>query len=148
MAPRINRTAGYRNYLIGLILAIMPTVTHGGQFQPTEFQVSSRGLVIQGDPYGRSLPMVELQREGASVVDLEQEPRMRPWLKLNGIGIPGYRSGWHRLKGRETVLVFLSRSRRVVYIPTTRGVRYSARSGAPGRISCGAKIARNKITCV
>ena len=46
---------------------------------------------------------------------------MRPWLKLNGIGLPGYHSGWHRLRCRRTALVFLSRSSRAVYVPTKRG---------------------------
>ena len=99
----------------------MAGLTQGGLFRPTEFEVSASGLVIKGDPYGRALAMADLQLEGARIVDLEQEPEMRPWLKLNGIGLPGYHSGWHRLRGRETALVFLSRSSRAVYLPTTRG---------------------------
>jgi hypothetical protein len=121
MATEISRVGRVRTGAVGLILLIMAGVTQGGLFRPTEFEVSAGGLVIKGDPYGRTIPMANLQLQGARVVDLEQEPRIQPWLKLNGIGLPAYHSGWYRLRDRETALVFLSRSSRAVYLPTTRG---------------------------
>jgi hypothetical protein len=95
--------------------------TEGGLFRPTEFEVSGAGLAIKGDPYGRTIPLSELQLARARVIDLHQEPEFRPWLKVNGIGLPSYRSGWHRLKDRGKALVFVSRANRAVYLPTTRG---------------------------
>lgn len=95
--------------------------TRGGLFRPTEFRTSAAGLAITGDPYGRSIPRTELRLDLARVIDLDREPAFRPWIKLNGIGLPHHRSGWHRLHNHEKALVFLSGSRRAVLLPTTRG---------------------------
>ena len=97
--------------------------TQGGLFRPTEFEVSAAGLTIKGDPYRRPIPRADLLLDRARVIDLDQEPAYRPWLKLNGIGLPAYRSGWHRLRDHEQALVFLSRSNRAVYLPTAEAIR-------------------------
>ncbi|MGP0064294.1 MAG: PH domain-containing protein [Isosphaeraceae bacterium] len=121
MAKPVSKIGHVRQGLVGLTLLIMAGVTQGGLFRPTEFEVSATGVVIKSDPYGRSIPMSKLQVRESRVVDLDQEPQMRPGLKINGIGLPNYHSGWHRLRCRETALVFLARSSRAVYIPTSAG---------------------------
>jgi len=38
-----------------------------------------------------------------------------------GTGLPGYASGWFRLRNGDKALVYLSDRSRVVYVPTTLG---------------------------
>jgi hypothetical protein len=38
-----------------------------------------------------------------------------------GTAFPSYRAGWFRLRNGEKALLYLTDSRRAVYVPTTRG---------------------------
>jgi hypothetical protein len=38
-----------------------------------------------------------------------------------GTGLPGYRSGWFRLRNGEKALLYLTDTSRAVYVPTTAG---------------------------
>ena len=107
--------------LLALITSGWPAEGRGGHLGAVQFEVSAQGVRITGDLYGRFLPTGTLQVGLARVVDLDQEPGYRPWIKTNGIGLPWYRSGWHRLKDREQALVFLTRANVAVYVPTTQG---------------------------
>lgn len=86
-----------------------------------QLEVSSQGLCIKGIVFRKMIPMSDLQVSLARIVDLDQEPSLRPWMKLYGIGLPGFRSGWFLLKERERALLVLSRSNLAVYVPTSRG---------------------------
>jgi hypothetical protein len=87
----------------------------------TRLEVSTRGLEIDGGIFRKTIPMAELQVPMARVVDLTQEPGLRPALKIYGVGLPTYRSGWFRLKDGEKAAVALSRPDLAVYVPTTKG---------------------------
>lgn len=87
----------------------------------TRFTVSAEGLHIRGDLYGRTIPLSELRTDEARALDLQQEPQLRPKWRTNGVGLPGYLSGWFRLHNREKALLFVTDRRNVVYVPTTRG---------------------------
>jgi hypothetical protein len=107
--------------LVGLTTVAVPGVVRAWNLIHTRFEVSAQGLAIKGDLYGRVIPWSTLQVASARLVDLDQEPQYRPWLKMNGAGLPGYHSGWFRLKSREKALVFLTRSNLAVYVPTNQG---------------------------
>ena len=107
--------------LVGLATVAIADATRAGSLIRTRFEVSAQGLAIKGDLYGRVIPWSALQVPSARVVDLDQEPQYRLWLKMNGAGLPGYHSGWFLLKDREKALVFLTRTNLAVYVPTTQG---------------------------
>lgn len=85
------------------------------------FEVSPEGLRIRGEIYGRLIPAAELDLENARAVDLTADPDRRLGRRTNGIGLPGYASGWFRLKNGEKSLVFVTDKTRVAYIPTRQG---------------------------
>lgn len=87
----------------------------------TRFTVSADGLRIQGDLYGRIIPLSELRTGETRALDLQREPQLRPRWRTNGVGLPGYLSGWFRLENREKALLFVTDRKKVVYIPTTQG---------------------------
>ncbi len=107
-----------------LVCTIMHAIPASSRAQPLfhpRFEVFPEGLRIKGDLYGRTIPFSALQLPLARIVDLDQERELRPWLKVNGVGLPSYRSGWFRLKDRERALLFLTDRHRAVYIPTNLG---------------------------
>jgi Bacterial PH domain len=85
------------------------------------FDVSTEGVRIKGDMFGRLIPRTSVQVEDAQIMNLKTEPEHRPTLRTFGVGLPGYGSGWFRLKGGGKGLLFLSDPTRAVYLPTTDG---------------------------
>jgi hypothetical protein len=72
------------------------------------FNVSSAGLTINGDFYGRTIPASALRGGSARRVDIAGDSELRPVRRTMGTGLPGYRSGWFRLQNGEKAL-FMSR---------------------------------------
>ena len=86
--------------------------------------VSSRGLGIHGAIFYKAIPMSDLRVAEARIVDLDQEPGLRPMVKIvYAFDLPWvYHSGWFLLwDHQKAVVVFHARSNLAVYIPTTRG---------------------------
>jgi crotonobetainyl-CoA:carnitine CoA-transferase CaiB-like acyl-CoA transferase len=42
-------------------------------------------------------------------------------MRTNGVGLPGYRAGWFRLRNGEKALAFVTDVHRVTYLRTTDG---------------------------
>ena len=87
----------------------------------TVVTVSESGLQIQGNLYGRHIPFCSIELDQAEVVDLSQTTPYQPRLRTNGIGLPGYQSGWFSLTNRQKALVFLTDRRQILYLPTSEG---------------------------
>ena len=85
------------------------------------FEVSTEGLAIRGDLYGRRIPAQSLLTHQARAVDLSAERDYALAWRTNGAGFPGYSSGWFRLANGDQTLVFVTDRRRVVYLPTREG---------------------------
>ena len=85
------------------------------------FELSEDGLSIRGDLYGRFISRQDLVPEQAKAIDLTSEkPYALSW-RTNGVGLPGYKAGWFKLKNGEKALAFVTDARRIVYIPTRLG---------------------------
>jgi hypothetical protein len=82
------------------------------------FEVSDRGLDIRGDWWGRSIPRELMRVSEARVVNLREERDLQPVSRRFGTGLPGYASGWFRLRNGERALVYLTNQSRVVVVPT------------------------------
>jgi hypothetical protein len=78
-------------------------------------------LNLVGDFWARSIPIGSLRTEDAAVVDLTQPSDYTPTRRTFGTGLPGYASGWFRMRNGEKALVYLTRRESVVYLPTTLG---------------------------
>ena len=85
------------------------------------FDVSAQGLRLRGDLYGRFVPANELHGDLARRVDMAATPELQPVRRTMGTALPGYRSGWFRLRGGEKALLYLTDNSRAVYVPTTNG---------------------------
>lgn len=85
------------------------------------FEVSSEGLQIRGDMYGRRIPLSALDVAKAKPVDLTRDREYQFVARTNGAGLPGYSSGWFRLRKGEKCLAFVTDQQHVLYVPTRAG---------------------------
>jgi len=84
-------------------------------------ELEASGLRLVGDFWGRRIAYGSLDTTNARTIDLSQTPAYAPRRRTLGTGLPGYASGWFRLRSGEKALVYLTRRDRVVYLPTTLG---------------------------
>ena len=85
------------------------------------FELSAEGLRLEGDFYGRLIPVAQLRADEARRVDLADEPGLVPRRRTLGTGMPNYQAGWFQLRNGEKALLYLTDRRRAVYVPTTDG---------------------------
>ena len=85
------------------------------------FEVSSDGITIRGDMFGRFVPKDKMVLKSARAVDLSQEKALAPKWRSGGTGYPGYKAGWYRLADESKALVFITDPSHVVYVPTVDG---------------------------
>lgn len=87
----------------------------------SRFELSDAGLRLRGDLYGRTVPAAALRGGATRIVDLANTPELQPRWRTMGTAIPSYRAGWFRLRNGEKALLYVTDSRRAVYVPTTQG---------------------------
>ena len=90
-------------------------------YRHVKFEITPAGLKITGDIYGRTVPLSDLLPEQAKTVDLDKNSSYRFVSRTNGIGLPGYKSGWFRTQSGQKALAFVTRTTQVVYLPTAKG---------------------------
>ncbi len=100
-------------------VALLATSLRGAH--SSRFEIRPDGLRLEGDLYGRLLPKAQLRVDQARRVDLTREEQLRPKWRRIGTALPGYQSGWFRLRNGEKALLYLTDRTRAVYIPTTAG---------------------------
>jgi PH (Pleckstrin Homology) domain-containing protein len=104
--------------LLVVVVAIMYSMVASSR--NSTFEVSSQGLRLRGDFYGRMIPASHLRISDVARVDLDTGP-YRPTSRTNGIAIPGYRAGWFRLRNGRKGLLYVTDPKNVVVVPTTDG---------------------------
>jgi len=123
--PIVPATGGPIWVFVGLGVLLLAMVGLFGYIvwssRHVTFEVSSAGLRVCGDLYGRRISLESLVVDNARIIDLESDADHRPKWKTNGTGLPGYSAGWFRLRNGEKALVFMTDRRRVLYLPTRQG---------------------------
>jgi hypothetical protein len=123
IAPPTDRVMWFILLVPGLILFLVMGVLGAAVVgaRSARFEVSPAGLRLRGDLYGRFIPAEQLHGASAARVNFAAEPELMPARRTMGTGLPGYRSGWFRLRNGETALLYLTDMSRAVYLPTTEG---------------------------
>ncbi len=116
-----------------VFVVLLFVVTFRGSRGAT-FEVSSEGLRIRGDLWGRTIPLKSLDLANAQVLDLEKSPDYRTTWKTCGSNYPGYKSGWFHLKKGGKALVYLTDETKVAYIPTHEGYSLMLSTSNPQRL--------------
>lgn len=81
--------------------------------------VDADGVEVATTFYKRRLAWGELRLEEARVVNLDEHSDLKPLVKTNGTALPGFKSGWFRLRNRQKALVAMTQGPRVAWVPTT-----------------------------
>jgi hypothetical protein len=110
--------------LVPLLVLVLVAAVLGASIsgaRTARFEVSTEGLRLRGDWYGRFIPADHLVPAGARKVDLANTPELLPGRRTMGTGLPGYQAGWFRLRNGERALLYLTDRSKAVYVPTTDG---------------------------
>jgi hypothetical protein len=123
IAPAASRAMWLLMLVPGVVLCLVVGVLGSAMLSARNaiFEVSPAGLRLRGDVYGRLIPVEQLRGAAATRVDLKAMPELTPARRTFGTGLPGYRSGWFRLRNGEQALLYLTDEARAVYVPTTAG---------------------------
>ncbi|MGI2259642.1 PH domain-containing protein [Shewanella sp. GXUN23E] len=70
--------------------------------------------------YGETLARSELIAGGVREINLNEEPGLKPDLRTNGMGMPGFQLGWFRLDDGQKALMAVGTGTQVL-IPTHKG---------------------------
>jgi hypothetical protein len=104
--------------LVSVCVVLWASITGA---QTASFEVSTEGLRLRGDWYGRLIPANQLVPGAARRVDFAQSHELLPGRKTTGTSISGYQAGWFRLRNGDRALLYLTDRQKAVYVPTTEG---------------------------
>ena len=104
---------------IALTGALLCAVT-GWMMWRTEIVLEQNYLRITAGFYARQVPHSSIDLSSSEIVDFAARTELEPGLRTNGVGLPGYRVGWYRLKNGDRAFVVLTGGR-VMYLPLRRG---------------------------
>ncbi|MGI9309407.1 MAG: PH domain-containing protein [Gammaproteobacteria bacterium] len=89
--------------------------------QRSRVEIHGTEVKLVGDFWGRAIPLHLLATSDAKILDLDRDVDYTPKRRTFGTGLPGYASGWFRLRNGEKALVYLTSRQAAVYIPTSDG---------------------------
>lgn len=109
--------------VICIILAVvfMALVYTAYSSQKSRVEINHDRIRLVGDFWGREIPFNSLKVSDARILDLHRKTELALKRRTLGTGLPGYASGWFKLRNGEKALVYLSRRTDVAYVPTTEG---------------------------
>lgn len=84
-------------------------------------RLDDAGLEVVTTFYRQRFALSDLKLDAARVIRLDEHAELRPMLKSNGYALPGFRSGWFRLRNWRKAFVAASDGERLLWLPTTRG---------------------------
>lgn len=105
--------------LLIAILIVLAVVAYSARHSRVEIKRDRIKLI--GDLWGREIPRQQLRAADARIVALTRQSEYAPKRRTLGTGLPGYASGWFRLRNGERALVYLTQRHNVVYVPTSAG---------------------------
>ena len=104
--------------LLGVLIVLAYTAYAS---RNSRVEITDDRIVIVGDFWGREIPLNLLSVSEARVLDLDKNSEHYPKRRTFGTAVPGYASGWFRLRNGKKALVYLTKHQDVVYVPTSDG---------------------------
>jgi hypothetical protein len=86
--------------------------------QHSSISLKDGNVVIRSFLYGRTIPIAAILTDEAGAININQNTDYAISMRTNGIGLPGFRSGWMKLKNGKKALVFLTDKENVLLLPT------------------------------
>ncbi len=96
--------------------------------------IAGRELRVTAAWYSRKTSIDALDLEHARIVDLAEHTELKPLLKTNGIGLPGFRAGHYRLRNRAKAFCLLVGSEPLLALPERDGTMLLLSVDQPRRL--------------
>jgi hypothetical protein len=81
----------------------------------------SDGFIVLTSFYKQIYARKDFLLDSAMVVNLENDKAHRPIFKTNGYSVPGFKSGWFRLRNRQSAFCAMGEGKRILLLPTNKG---------------------------
>jgi hypothetical protein len=85
----------------------------------TSITVAHDQLQIKSFIYGKTVPLSDIIGNEIAKVNLQENADYSIVLRTNGTSMPGFKSGWMKLKNGKKALVYITDQTNVALIPTT-----------------------------
>jgi hypothetical protein len=133
--PASGRIVWFMATVMALLLGVMLLLGWvAWSTRHSRAEVTPEGLKLVGDLWGRTIPRETFRLDEARVVDLRNEPDLRPRSRTMGTGLGGFAAGWFRLANRQKALIYLTDRSRVAYLPTHDDYLVLVSSAEPERL--------------
>jgi len=103
------------------VIFILTTALLWWAVQRRRIVLANGVLDITATFYRRKLPVAAFDLDKARVINLDEHGEWRPFLKTNGLGMPGLRAGWFRSRGFVKMFCLLTARERVLVLPESTG---------------------------
>jgi hypothetical protein len=110
-------------YPVAILLALVSILLFyvAASSQYSFLEVSRDTLRVRRDLFGRRVATSALDLTQARVVNLIESKPLQPKWRLFGAAVPGYLSGWFKLRDGRRALLFVTDQQRVVCVPWRDG---------------------------
>ena len=85
-----------------------------------EIVFDTQTLKVKAAFYERSVNRADIVWADSRIIDLSHMPEFKPWVRVNGIGLPGYRAGWFRLANGSRAFLLVTHGP-LAYLPVQGG---------------------------
>ena len=118
--------------IVIVLLAVLVFVRHMvSSVSQATFAVGDGAVEILAWPYGRTIPLADLDLGAARVVDPATDPEARLSFQRSGVNLGALRAGWWKMQKGGKALVFLTAPGEAVYVPTRQGYVFMATVADP-----------------
>ena len=118
---RMAPTTALAGFVAIVLPALLVGIAIGKQMRGHRLVLRARDVGLVTGTYRQLLAYPELDLDRARVLDLDEHLEFRPRLKTSAMVLPGFQTGWYRLRNGSRALVARAGGKRVLWIPTTRG---------------------------
>jgi len=104
-----------------LVVILMALLYTAYSSRNSRVAIDNERIKLVGDFWGREIPFKLIDIPGARIMDISGNTDYTPKRRTFATSLPGYASGWFRLRSGEKALVYLTNRHNVVYLPTSDG---------------------------
>lgn len=120
ISPASSKPLWFIAIITLLLTCVLAALIYGGySSQHSRVELKSNKLRLVGDLWGRTIPIESIDISRARILNLDRQSEYSLKWRTFGTSMPGYASGWFKLRNGEKALVYLTRRDRIVYLPTS-----------------------------
>jgi integrase len=117
----ITQPKGFLSFLPILILLLILSGLFVGiifSIKYSSISIKDNEIIIKTLFYGRKIPVSDILKNEIKKINLFENKEYNISLRINGIGLPNFYSGWMKLNNGKKALVCLTNKENVLLIPT------------------------------